>query len=799
MTTSSTTVERLRANYSSSYKGVALENKDPQRADRFIAVREYFLRREVELGHIDAKHMDVIDDFEFPIDTFSATYTNPKTGGISRIAMREVEEAREVLEPYLEESEECQKRSCVSFIAHSKGNQLKSATLIPLQKKEDTVLEKLSLTFQDVFDKVLPQALSNLPSEVDPNDKNVIARRLLFVEHFHAKMTESINAKIETRKQALKSPAIDGVMKRDIQSEINHLTKLQEQLKNLDIYALSKALTAYPIEPQNMNEVASKLQDEVAKEILAGQTGWKDKLKEYNPLGKGKQLTEDQREYAIDVSRLLFTDLGEYVAFCQDPKHKLKIKNESIEDIFMREALKFSMHQAGVPGEEFKAEDFQKGILLNEMSDALKAEMKEEFCNLGIVATHAIGFGADVEYTTEALEDYPANATPEQKKAVDASNATKRTANAAALKGHIAAHRGRIDKTITMDAVRARSDQLDQGILSTPVPMPLQRLVSGALNWVLPLEASQFIQNTLPNQVTALTAMSAGVHFLQEITPPAVFAEFSKVAPAFLVQAVETSKQNPMSFFAVATALGMLATWVYPNVYGKDGKVTRKLNHKRIALAGAMTAGGVALALNASNAMAQWFTSAVNYLSVPSNLVNLVGWTVVVNQGLSNLRERKLVPLLGVAALGGMLAYGEPLRIIGSVATASAQAVSNAVQYVVDYNFITSAVGNVVAGIGRAIAPVVTTVALSNGVKLYSRLLPGPVGSVLDSGVTQFSTNVQKGQAGKMLGGVANTAYGISAELVNKLIRTVYPLFVLLRIYYEIFRKTMYTPTRPKV
>lgn len=707
-----------------------------------------------------------------------------------------------------------------SIEANSKGAKNGRPPLV--KDATDTTLQNLTApwTWGQIFDTFLPEFLSKLPPGVGPAEKQIIARRFISAEHDHTKKKEELTAKIAAREQAKTVPGNNVQL---LESEITQLKALLEELNNLDLYALFKVLSLYPAGPMHAGDkeaFANYVFEQVTKEILEKvesdwqqQAGTLAKFREKFPGASKRKLTEAQIAYARDIAGMVYLDREGYFNHCR--QNNLKTKREGIADVFLREALKFSMHRDRTPGEEFKAEDFQKCIFLNKMGDALKAEMRADFRNHGIVATHAIGPSVATEYQTQAMESHPdpANATPEEMKAIEDRNAGRRTANFDALKRDIATHRERVrvNKGLTIDDVRARWNQNnpDPGVMSTPVPMPLQTIASGArdlmiahtptvvtraLNGVVPTEISQLFQNIpnmLPNQVTAVAAMSAGVHFLREITPPAVFAEFSKVAPAFLVQAVETAQQNPQAFLAVATALGMLATWVYPSVYGADGTRSRKLNHTRIALAGAMTVGGVALALNAPNAMAQWFTAAVDYLSVPSNLVNLVGWTVVGNVGLSSLRERKIKPLLGAAALGSMLAYGEPLGMIGAAGTATVQAVSSAVQYVIYSNPVTGTVGNGVAGVVRAIASVAAPLAVAEGVKLYGRLLlPEPVGEVVANGATKYSEAVLQVQGGKRLGAAASTVYGVSTAAMHKIFTTVYPLFMLLGYYFALLRKS---------
>lgn len=817
----------VRGNYArGTTSGYILGKGSEEEVDAFIKVRNLLLQKEKDNKKLTGDLNEI--KFRITFGTLQAIYWHPNNPAISgNIDLLGVEDPviAEALQVYFAEAN-VEPEEDYPIEANSKGDKFGGP---PLAKDaKDVPLQKLSITLDQTFEKLLPEFLSKLPPQFGSAEKQVITRRFHFVEYFHTKMNETITAKIAARSQALNVP---GNNAEALQSEINKLQALQEELKSLDIYALFKLLSLYPIVPMQAKDkeaFAKHLFEQVSKEIKVNvesdwqqQAGVLAKVKDKLPFASKRQLTEAHLGYARDIAGMVYLDREGYFSHCR--QNKLKTKKEGIADLFLREALKFSMHQVQGPGEEFKAEDFQKCIFLNKMGDALKAEMREELRDLGITASHAIGFGTGNQYQTKPLEAPPANdATDEEKKAVDERNAAIRAENAGALAKDIAAHRNLVDKNIDINTIRERWKQIpDPGILSMPVDMPLQKLAEkggdlihtftpapiqalarGAVSvmdaltpeilGILPSDVVQFAQNIpnmLPNQVALITAMSAGVHFLQEITPPAVFAEFSKIAPAFLVQAVETSKQNPNSFIAVATALGMLATLLYPNDYGKDGKVKRILNPKRVLLAGAMTAGGVALAVNYPSAVAQWFTSAVNYLSVPGNLINLLGWTVVGNRGLAYLKDRKIVPLLGVAALGGMLAYGQPMGVIGNVVSASSQVIANAVQYAVYSNPITGKMGDIVLGVASIAAPVVVPGIMAAGVKLYSRLLPQSIGSVLDNGAAQFSTNVQKVKAGQMLGAAANQAVGISTALLTKTLTTAYALFFFLQYFYMFLKR----------
>lgn len=415
---------KVRASYSKgTTSGYKLGDGTSKEVEAFVVVRELLLNEEIKKGIIQPDDLD--DDslkFRIVFSTQYAAYFNPRTGNEEYIELLDIKDpaVQKALEAYYTAvgAKKCQQDWDV--IAYSKSTLNGKA---PLNKSSDETLMSLPNNFEYIFQELLPQKLIELPTSTH---RDAISRRLLFVQYFFSKLCQIVDVKLNVREQELSRPGNDK-QKKALQIEISHLRSFQQQLRNFDIYALSKGLMIYPIGhiwSGDLDAISSKLIKQVEDDILNKQTRW-DRV-----IAK-KQLTDVQREYAKDVGGMLYLERWKYLS----SGHRHRPKREAVVDVFMREALQFAH------GAKYTAEGFKRSYLIHGFGEALKAEMKREFDDLAVLASNAIGHWQKGEYE---IDDYPENATSQDKQRIDLERKK-------VLRTHIAAHRARVNHSLTLD------------------------------------------------------------------------------------------------------------------------------------------------------------------------------------------------------------------------------------------------------------------------------------------------------------------------------------------------------------
>lgn len=815
--TSSAILDQIRANYAVGYAGYKIDRDTTVEVEEFLAVREYFLQREVQLGRIDDAHLNDILDFKFPDDSLVATYTNPRTGAESRIAMRDVKEpaAVSVLQPYLIKSAKWQKEMGISLHAYSKGNNLGQD---PLQKGKDKALGKLTLTQQDAFDKLLPKVLANLPPhlQADPGAKEIIARCFLFVDFCQNRLPVSLQEMITSREQELQGP-IDPMVERRMRGEITDLKKLLKKLQNLDTYALYTALAAL-VSHGDLGQARAQLHAQVKADIL-GHTGI---------IFSNKELSKEQNEYALDVLALLSPDAREYAVFCRETGRPMK--KESIEDIFIREAIKFARHADRTPGNEFRAENFENCIFLKDMSEGLKQEVKEKLLLLGTIATHAIVQREAGAYETPLPQAYPAGASEADQKRIDADNATKLKADEATLKGHIAAHRARVLEEEKKYRTPADLPQLaNPGPLAAPVvdlgPIPgpgvltVATAVVTAGTQLAPAiieggsRAIQAIGSWIPQSVANsagnLLAMAPavpevvvnGLRSIQAITP---------LVTQPVMSVVRAVHDHPIAALGAATVADSVYSYVRPMERGPDGVARRRFKPKRaLGMTAVGTAGALAL-YHAPQAALQSVVAAADglkdWIFIPANVgIKLVGGLLVAEKVAktvgSNIKERqffKLSCLLGAGTLA-LLMYraandgvvdNSVLEIAGNWVGSQLTAVADTAYHLYNYSSATRAASMV--GVSGLLAwnegkPIKTgaieglfaipmggmplnQLVIAGGAAA-DRTLPPKAAAIITvpaDAAKRFTGNISMVKNGQMLGGLVVGVWGLAGKLFGK-------------------------------
>jgi len=786
------------------------------------------LVREITNGKFKPEHLDLIKDFLFHSITWTATYTNPTTHAREVIDLWAVEDSVKGQEAEVKAAlihlrnswPACSKQDREAYVAHSQRNESGLRSLV--KNPNDEPLKNLSHDVKHAIENLLPDTLARINIQ-DPKQRatvrDVFTRRLLFVEQFYSKWTSKIEAAIQAKTQELAAPGLDPQIARVLQGELGELQRLQEELKNLDIYAICKVLLTYPaggnLSMAELMRLVDRLQQEVSKELLEHvEAEWQKnagtlaKVRDKLPRADKRTLSAGQAKYAREVALGAILNREDYHQYCTEKK--IPKRREGIADLFIREAITFGETLPNDEGKyepetEYMAEGIQNSVLLKDISAGLKTQLQGELKELGIITTHAIGTKTGDEYETEAPEQYPANADAEQKKAVDDRNRAKRRESVELLKQHVEAHRKRAADNKDLTLEQAKTDwpkpaptsplAANPDILDTllPVPGPISRVVNGGIELLRPNVPPQLVPafnqfaQRFGSEISLMTALSAGYSFLNSAAPAELVSALGNNAPEFLVQGIQVAQQNPQTFMAVATMLGMMITWTYP-AEEKDGAIVRRLHYKRAALALTTVAAGAAAAIRSPEAIAQFFNTSVQFLSSPMNLLNLYGYTTAANQGLSALATRSIAPLVRGALLGGALYLGQgAIAATGNAIAAAGQAVADTALTVINSNVVTSTMGSVAGTIVNAIAPqILVPAAVMGGIYLYSRQLPASVGEVMNQGTARYTSNRIKAVTGMQLGSLVGGATNISISLIRSII---IPLFVLLQYYYALLRK----------
>ncbi len=682
----------LRDNYTSTIDGIRLTVSENEK-EAYATACELILQREIKNGKFGSGSLKDVKDFNIPL-SLCATYTNPQSGNteyVDLISIDDDEDIQNALNNYYEVSGAKKALTGISIAPHSKGN-LRGAS--PLDTKGDAVLIKLiqSHTFGHVYDKLLPEILLKYP---DPQSREIITRRLLFVEEYHTKKTASLEAAIKAKTDALANAGGNQQIIRSLQNEINRLQGLLNRFKNVDLYALCKVLLFYPIEtPSNeqINQLTSFLENSVSQDIYDQGASWADKI----PFRKRRELTAAQNEYAKRVAAVACKSREEYFRYCE--KHNLPKENEGIEDLYLREALKFSTNFSVKPdgtysfAREYEAEGFQKSILLNGFPEPLKTELKGEFAKFGVLATHAIGFRNPGEYEVAPPEAYPdpANVTEAAKKAVDARNAAKAKADVATLKEHIAAHRSRVRRDMTVDQLPqpANPGPLDASVVASgPLASLAPRVLTAATAAVtigtqlVPAAieaATPWVPTFVEGGSRAIQAIGSwvpqsvvnGVRAIQALAPevPEIVVSGGRAIQSVTPWVTQTAvnvfsaiQNHPGTTMVLGTLANRALANTWANERGPDGIVRRRFKPKRVLAMMAVGTAGALAYYHAPQAAQQMILATAdqfkNWIFLPANVAaKLFAGLFVVEKVAktvnSNIKERKWVRLGGLLAVG---------------------------------------------------------------------------------------------------------------------------------------------------
>jgi hypothetical protein len=375
--------------------------------EAFVEARDLVLNAQ---GHIDAS-ADVTD-FSIDFHLSVAKYTNPVTGKLLVVDLLSMEDHQEAIDLFFDLAHEITGINTKGkFAPHSKGL-LDGAE--PLDRSEQAIASAIPAS----FDACARGNIANGLAGSRPEDRPVLAHRLIFAELLYQKFSAKIDELIADRENSLTDKALNIPFphKRRLQQEKEELEAIRQKLQNLDVYALSVALLTYPTSDENFEAQIAERSQEIERGILS----------QALQLDPKKQGAEERAKvaYARDVAALLHTTRWQYQAFCEE--RKMEMKAQGTEDVFLQEALAYG---DGEPGK------YLIPALCGHLSEELQGEIDDLFDG-GEDFSLPLIQAADLNLDGVAPAD--ANAPAEQAAEVNKRRSGIASRQFAAIRAHIA-------------------------------------------------------------------------------------------------------------------------------------------------------------------------------------------------------------------------------------------------------------------------------------------------------------------------------------------------------------------------
>ena len=562
-------------------------------------------------------------DFHIKFEEEMITYTIPDTEGhMVAIPFEEVFEKVQVdsiLKDFrllIDAAEKHTPYSRFKISPKGKGNLKGKGTL----QRSTNATKALPSNFKDVSKMMLPRFLFGQPE----GHCDVITRRHHFVEYITSKLILKIDERIKKVegnsaqiKQAQQTPETTRIQAQ-LNATLKGLKARKEAFEKMDGYALVMGLCTHPgsgHSSDDLDNAADFLGDLIRKELLGitqngldAQKGTFDKLKFWKSSPKAKLEPADEA-YIQDVKGMLHTGRiqdekgmlytsrseyfrAEYFKHCQ--KNRLEQKKEGLEDIFIREAVKFAA------GPNYKPDTLVDSLIFDGVSEDMKRELETDLKNIARVSRYAIGHAQEGEF---APKPYPDKATDEEKKQIDLDNFQQ-------LGKDIESVRSRVNQDLTVDQIPADSatgiQRYMPGRKTAIAGAVAVGLYTGTLRhvvsyiWNHPLSslglyvqgngALKAIRSLSPSRAEALVGLTAvgtagALTYAGMLDPtPIVWSTYSYIS------------NNPAVSYALLHAARGVPSVVSSLAYAGEG-VNRKLSRRRIVglIAGAGAIGVAAV------------------------------------------------------------------------------------------------------------------------------------------------------------------------------------------------------------
>ncbi len=411
--------------------------KDPS---IYFNARDGILNLAIQQKALDPKDVYRIKDFDFLFDEEIISYTIPDTEQKVYIAFEEIQDPKvsKALNTLITEVDKHlgSSESRIKVSSKAKGELNGKEALL----RETDATKALSSDFKASSKEMLPKLLYGQPKELC----NVVTRRHLFIEYV-LKMVEKFDEKIKKKEEELsavrqaQSTPETVKIQAQLEKALNELKARKDAFEKIDGYALTLNLCTHPGSshgPEHLDQAAKILDDHIRKELTDSiqQTlnAQKSRWKLWKPPAKA-QLDKNDEAYIQGVKGMLYTSRSEYFKYCQ--KNYLKQKKERLEDILLREAVKF----AGDPN--YKPDTLINSLIFDGMPESVKEELDADLRDIGKLAPHAIGHIQESEFTPEP---HPDGATEKQKQEIDLENFKQ-------LNKDIESMKSRVNHDLTID------------------------------------------------------------------------------------------------------------------------------------------------------------------------------------------------------------------------------------------------------------------------------------------------------------------------------------------------------------
>lgn len=407
-----------------SWRGnTELRKFSEQDTELYFAVRDPILSYAVQSGLMDRNELDRVTHFRIDVTNEEARFTCPD-GREQIIDLHSLKDPRliEKVQEYFDVSHQYFKTPLFQPGVRTKKG-LASSTQKPLDRSHSKALTGLSTDFTHAATTLLPRSLAQLQgippgAEAAATQRKEVVRRHAFAQFFLLKFKDKIQEKIHTKSAELTASEARGLATREIsiklRAELTYLETLQQRLDEVDVYALTMALSAYPsglplgmsgpgFRPfdQMQQQAEAWLRKTVEADILAKEKedeGTWTRIKQgINPWAAKTELSSQGKEYATDVVGMTHLSRGAYTQYCRaqapiSPKKQMIQKKEGVSDIFLREAIKFgkTTHADRSGDKAYKGVGLKESALVDGCPDTLKAEMDTMIEEVAKMASYAI-------------------------------------------------------------------------------------------------------------------------------------------------------------------------------------------------------------------------------------------------------------------------------------------------------------------------------------------------------------------------------------------------------------------------
>lgn len=371
---------------------------------------------------------DAVKDFRIQLHTRTCSFTHPDTNKKVILDLHEVfvgdADGEELNNAYFETAG----HFYTPTYKFSKGQKGALNGKEQLSPNQEIVKKHGYVTGNNGF-KTGAQLLAShlIAYKEDPKLRKQIAERHAFASNIHKNTLTHLNPLIEAKKQKLedlkKEEPIDQKKVADLTKDYNHLVRFQTELQKLDYFSVNWALCEFPyVEPGDGSETMEQIEDSLFEQIQKNAKVMESDLRKYQHIGKEENVKKDPKEAALEeeyirdnCAGLLFLTRSGQLRRCQELGIE-KMKQESIEDVFMKEIVRYSNSSLDHRlGQSFK--DY--------MRPYLSVEAREE---LNQVLTKAVDQTVQFMAALPAAPDFNAVKVPANDQELDAAKEAIATA-----------------------------------------------------------------------------------------------------------------------------------------------------------------------------------------------------------------------------------------------------------------------------------------------------------------------------------------------------------------------------------